>query len=44
MKLNSERISRLEKVEEFFGQIGAALSRPAEVLLIGGALLFLSNP
>lgn len=39
MTSNSERISRHEEVEEFFGQIGATLSRPAEVLLIGGAAM-----
>ncbi len=34
-----ERISRQEEVDELFEQLGAALSRPAEVLLIGGAAM-----
>jgi hypothetical protein len=38
-KSNSERISRQEEVDEFFEQIGIALSRPVQVLLIGGAAM-----
>ena len=36
---NSERISRQEEVDEFFKMIGNALSRPVQVLLIGGAAM-----
>ncbi len=39
MTSNFERISRQEEVEEFFEQLGAALSRPTQVLLIGGAAM-----
>lgn len=39
----SERISSQKEVDEFFKQIGAALSRPVQVLLIGGAAMLESR-